>query len=260
MLEGNNVDVSAMTAAVGQFYWPLVRIGGLIMVAPVFGGAYIPTRIKAALCIVLAMIIAPGTSTPPAVQPFSGEAVLITVTQLLIGISIGYMILLVFNAIVVGGEAIATTMGLGYALINDPSNGVQVPIVSQFYSIFATLLWLSLDGHHALISLLNTSFVYLPVGTPIDADMIWIIIKWSSVLFIGALSIALPALAAMLSVNLIMGVMTRASPQLNIFSIGFPVTMTVGFIVILITLPVVASSFEQLLNNGYDTISIWMGQ
>jgi len=230
------------------------------MVAPVFGAAYVPTRIKAALCVVLAVIITPGIAPTPIVQPFSAEAILITVTQILIGTSIGYMILLVFNAIVIGGEAIATTMGLGYALINDPSNGVQVPIVSQFYSVFATLLFLSLDGHHALIALLDNSFVYLPVGVFIDADMLWIIVEWSSVLFVGALSIALPALAAMLSVNLIMGVMTRASPQLNIFSIGFPVTMTIGFFVMLITIPVVASSFEHLLNSGYDTITQWMGQ
>ncbi|OED37913.1 flagellar biosynthetic protein FliR [Chromatiales bacterium (ex Bugula neritina AB1)] len=260
MITGNSIDTSQLAAMVGQIYWPLVRIAGLVMVAPVFGAAYVTSRIKAGLIILLTVIIIPGTDPVPAVQPLSAEALLITATQLLIGVSIGYMILLVFNAIVVGGEAIATTMGLGYALINDPSNGVQVPILSQFYTVFATLLFLALNGHHVLIELLTVSFDYLPVGTRINGDMLWTIIDWSSVLFIGALGIAIPALASMLTVNLIMGIMTRASPQLNIFSIGFPVTMTIGFVVILMTLPVVASSFESLLDQGYNTISLWLEQ
>lgn len=260
MITGNTIDAAQLTAAVGSYYWPLVRIAGLVMVAPVFGAAYVSMRIKAGFCLLLTVVIAPGTGAVPAVQPMSAEAVLMTATQLLIGISIGYMILLVFNAIVVGGEAIATTMGLGYALINDPSNGVQVPILSQFYTVFATLLFLALNGHHALIELLTLSFSYLPVGTRITGDMLWVIIDWSKVLFTGALAIAIPALAAMLSVNLIMGIMTRASPQLNIFSIGFPVTMTIGFVVILLTLPVVASSFQGLLNEGYDVINVWLGR
>ena len=182
----------------------------------------------------------------------------ITAIQILIGVSIGFMIQLVFNAVVIGGESIATTMGLGYALMNDPSNGVQVPIVSQFYTIFVTLLFLAFNGHHALIELVAISFTYFPIGEVVSNNMLWHLIEWSSVLFFGALKVALPALAALLTVNLIMGIMTRSAPQLNIFSIGFPITMMVGFLVLLFTLPTVTSTFQSLISDALDAVSTFL--
>ena len=253
-----NFEYSTVSGWVSSLYWPLVRVAGMVMVAPVLGGNYIPVRIRVGLTVLITMLVAPGIQAPPVVPVMSAEAILITATQLLIGVAIGFMVMLVFNAVVMGGESIATTMGLGYALMNDPNNGISVPIVSQFYSIFVTLLFLAFNGHHALIALVDASFSYLPIGEPVTVAMLWRVIDWSQVLFTGAVMVAVPALCAMLTVNLIMGVMTRAAPQLNILSIGFPVTMMVGFIVIMLTLPVVAGTFQALISQSMESVADWL--
>jgi flagellar biosynthetic protein FliR len=164
-------------------------------------------------------------------------------------------VLIVFNAVTMAGEAIAITMGLGFALMNDPQNGTQVPTVSQFYLVVATLLFLAFDGHHAVLILLNDSFTLMPVGTNLGIDSTWFLVSWGGTIFFGALSIALPALAAMLSVNIMMGVITRAAPQLNLFSVGFPITMTIGFLAILYTLPNFQIAFENLLDQAQQAIA-----
>jgi flagellar biosynthetic protein FliR len=253
-----NVELSAVSGWVSSLYWPLVRVAGMVMVAPIFSSNYTPMRIRVGLCVLITMVIVPGVDAVPSVPALSAEGILITATQVLIGVAMGFMVRLVFNAVVMGGESIAMTMGLGYALMNDPSNGVSVPIVSQFYSLFVTLLFLAFNGHHALIELVDASFNYLPVGEPVTVAMLWRVLEWSLVLFTGAVMVAVPALCAMLTVNLIMGVMTRAAPQLNILSVGFPVTMMVGFIVIMLTLPVVAGTFQELISKSMGSIADWL--
>ena len=237
-----------------KYYWPLVRVSGVLSVAPVIGSPQIPVRIRAMLALLLTLAILPLTGPLPEVDPFSLEGVIVTISQLIIGLIMGFTLLIVFNVLSIAGEAIAAAMGLGFALLADPTSGVQIPVVSQFFAIIATLLFLALDGHHALISMLATSFTLIPVGQTLNPQGFWEIINWSSILFAGAVMVALPALIAMLSINLVMGVMTRAAPQLNIFSVGFPVTMTLGFIVILLTLPGLSPGFEKLLVDGYETM------
>lgn len=258
MLQITEADIAQILRGLNQFYWPFLRIGGLLMIAPIIGDSSVPVRIRMGLCVILTLVIVPTTAIVPQIQPVSVQGLLMAITQILIGISIGFIIQLVFNTVVIAGESIATTMGLGYALMNDPANGVQVPIVSQFYTTFVSLLFLSFNGHHALIELISQSFIYLPVGTTITENMLWHIVEWSVVLFNGALKVALPALAALLTVNMVMGIMTRTSPQLNLFSIGFPITMMVGFIVLLLTLPSVATTFQSLMAQGYDSVGTWL--
>lgn len=239
-----------------QFFWPFLRIGGMLLVAPVLGDNRTPARVKIGLCLVLTVVIAPATENIPVISPFSSTWFLVIVNQLLIGVAMGFMLTLVFNAVVVAGESLATTMGLGYALMNDPSNGIQVPIISQFYTIFVTLLFLSFNGHHELIQVISESFTLLPIGVAITGGMLWHVTQWSGILFTGALQVALPALAALLTVNLILGIMTRSAPQLNIFSIGLPITLMVGFVVMLLTLPSVAAIFQSLVLLGFESIRL----
>lgn len=240
-----------ITSWIGSFFWPLVRIAALLSVAPVIGGPQVPSRVRVGLAFLLTLSMMPLVAKVPQVDPLSIDAALIIVHQFLIGLSMGFMLLLVFNAVNLAGESIAITMGLGFALMSDPQNGAQVPVISQFYQVLATLLFLALNGHHAVIEMLAMSFRYVPIGESFSAERLWLLIEWSSVLFAGALKIALPAIAALLTVNMVMGVMTRAAPQLNIFSVGFPVTMTIGFVVILLTLHGFGTGFEQLLAETY---------
>lgn len=253
------LSAEQINAWVAQFLWPLFRIAGLLSVLPGIGGGEVPYRVRVALSVLLAMLIAPTLPPMPQLDPLSFDSIVITAHQLLIGVMMGLIVLLVFNAVTLAGESVAITMGLGFALMNDPQNGAQVPTVSQFYLIMATLLFFAFDGHHAVLELLSASFITLPVGQQLAADALWQLVTWGGVIFTGALSIAIPALAAMLTVNIIMGVLTRAAPQLNIFSVGFPITMTVGFFAIMLTLPTFQFTFENLLELANGTIRAILG-
>lgn len=234
--------------------WPLFRVAAFMSILPVLGGGEVPARVRTGLAVLITILIVPSIKAVPVVDPLSLESALISAQQIFIGVSMGMIVQLVFNAVTLAGESIAITMGLGFAMMNDPQNGVQVPTVSQFYLILATLLFLAFDGHHAVLLLMVGSFELLPVGQALGPDAVWSLISWSSIVFLGALSIALPALASMLTVNLVMGVITKAAPQLNLFSVGFPITMTVGFAVILLTLPTFEFSFESLLLQAQEQI------
>lgn len=235
--------------------WPFIRISGLFMIMPVLGSSQIPARVRIGLALLITLVIAPSMDQMPVVDPLSLDSIAIVLQQLIIGVAMGLLVLMAFNAVTVAGESIAITMGLGFALMNDPQNGAQVPVVSQFYLVLATLLFLSLDAHHAILILLHNSFTLLPVGAALPSDSIWQLLVWASTIFYGALALAIPALAAMLTVNITIGIITRAAPQLNIFSVGFPITMTVGFFAIMLSLDTFQFTFENLLNIVQESIA-----
>jgi flagellar biosynthetic protein FliR len=173
----------------------------------------------------------------------------------MIGLSSGFIVQMVFSAVVFAGQGVALSMGLGFASMVDPQNGQQVPVVAQLYVITSTLIFLSLDGHLLLIKMLLDSFTSLPIGSDglAKAD-IWAIIAWSSRMFAGGLLLAMPVIASLLLVNISFGVATRAAPQLNIFSVGFPVTLMLGMLLIWLTLPTVLEQFTGILTDAYDLI------
>lgn len=180
--------------------------------------------------------------------------------QVLIGVAMGFILQLVMAAVVFGGQVIAYSMGLGFAAMMDPQNGVQVPVVSQFYLILATLLFLMFDGHLILIDILAQSFHTFPVATSgLSQSSLQEIIGWGSRMFSDGLLMGLPIVAALLMVNLGMGIVTRAAPQLNIFAVGFPMAIMIGFVLIWITLPDVMGNFQELLADGFLLIERIVG-
>ena len=252
------ISVAQITELVGVVMWPLFRIAALFSIVPVLGGSEVPIRARVGLAFLVTLLIVPTLGPTPEIDPLTSSGIFITLQQMVIGFAMGLMVLLVFNAVSLAGENIAITMGLGFALLNDPQNGVQVPTVSQFYVVFATLLFLAMGGHFAVLNLVASSFVSIPIGASLGTDSIWHLLSWAAIVFKGALAIALPALTAMLAVNMVMGVITRAAPQMNLFSIGFPITMTVGFMAIYLTLPTVKHEFELLWNDAVASIYILM--
>ena len=177
------------------------------------------------------------------------------IAQVMIGLSTGFIVQLVFSAVVFAGQGIALSMGLGFASMVDPQNGQQVPVVAQLYVISSTLIFLGLDGHLLLIKMLLDSFTSLPIGIDgIDKAGIWTIIAWSSRMFAGGLLLAMPVIVSLLLVNISFGVAARAAPQLNIFSVGFPVTLMLGILLIWLTLPDVLDQFTGILAEAYDLI------
>lgn len=244
-----------LSAWLAAFLWPLIRVSAMIAAAPVFSSRQTPARLRIGFSLLLSFMLMPLIPPPPVVEVFSPVALLMALQQVLIGLAMGFILQMVFGAIVFGGQALAYSMGLGFASMMDPQNGVQVPVLSQYYILLTTMLFLVLDGHLFLIEILAESFHTLPIGVNgLTQDNLQQIVLWASSMFAGGLRMALPAIAALLLVNLGMGVITRAAPQLNIFAVGFPMTMIIGFILMWLTLPNVLSEFSELLEQALSLI------
>ena len=243
-----NFTDDQLVALVTSYFWPFIRIAAFIAVVPVFGARVVPKRIRMLIVIALTMVIVPILPPPAVIDPFGVDGMVITMAQVMIGLAMGFAVKLIFSAIETGGHIMAQTMGLGFAQMNDPANGVTVPVVSQFYIILATLLFLALNGHLVLIDVLAESFTMLPVSMQgISPDGLWVLITWSSWIFTGAVLISLPVVVALLLINIAFGVMMRASPQLNVFAVGFPLTLTFGFIFMWASLDIFLPQFNNLI-------------
>lgn len=245
---------------VGAVMWPFARIGAMLLVMPVFGGDQLTATVRILFALVLAIFVAMQGPALPAVDPISIEGVVVTVHQILIGLVMGFILQMVFSALTQAGEVIALSMGLGFASIVDPAQGVQVPVVSTIFVIMATLIFLAMNGHLIALELLLTSFETLPVApSGLDAEALASLIAFGSVMFQGAVLVAIPAVASLLLVNLSMGVITRASPQLNIFAVGFPMMILMGFILLMLTMPGLPERLGDLLFGGFGLMQAMLG-
>lgn len=249
------LDGAAISAYVGTFMWPFFRIAALVTAMPVFSSSFIPLRVRLIIAIALTIVILPVVPDVPTVDALSIAGIVLVVQQILIGICMGFIFHLVINAFIIGGQIIAMQMGLGFSTMIDPVNGSQAPVLSMFYMLMVTLFFLLMDGHLALIGILAKSFYTLPIGTEgISREGYWQIAQWGTDMFAGSLMVALPAVTALLLVNLSLGIMGRAAPQLNIFSVGFSVTIVAGFYIMLVSLPTVIVQFEDLSQNAFGLI------
>jgi flagellar biosynthetic protein FliR len=236
-----------------NFLWPLMRIAALFMAAPVFNTRQIPIRFRLLLAVLVTVLVHPVLPASPAVSVLSSDAFLIALQQLIIGAALGFLLQMAFQALIFGGQVMAYSMGLGFANMMDPTNGVQVPVVAQFWLILAMLAFLMMNGHLVLISAIVDTFSVIPVAVDgIGRAGIWDLLSWASRMFAAGLLMALPVIIALLLINIGMGVVSRAAPQLNIFAIGFPITLMMGFILIWATLPQVMTSFGSLLLEVFD--------
>jgi flagellar biosynthetic protein FliR len=246
-------STAQLSGWVASLMWPLLRVSGLLLVAPVLGANVVPVRIRVVLALALALMIAPLAPAPAQLQPLSADGVLAMATQVAIGVAIAFAVQLAFDALVMAGQTIAMTMGLGFATLVDPARGSTTPVLSQFFLILGLLLFLSVDGHIALIGVLVESFSWAPVGaTGFGREGMWALAIWGGRIFESGLVIALPAVVALLGMNIGMGVVSRAAPQLNLFAVGFPVAMMVGFVVMLLSLPAFAGAFLALLGDALE--------
>lgn len=240
------------------FFWPFVRILALVASAPIFGNPGVPVRVKIGLAFVLTLILAPVLGPMPPVEPGSAIGLLIMAQQIVIGVAIGFAMRIIFTAVEMAGQIAGMQMGLGFATFFDPQNAAQMPVVGQFLGLVATLVFLALNGHLLLIEVLVQSFKVLPVVAPPYSTNGWrVLVGWGGEVFLAGLLLSLPIMAALLITNLALGIMTRAAPQLNVFSVGFPITLAAGFVVLAVALSYFAPLFERLLHDGLQmTIQI----
>lgn len=244
-----------LSQGVAVLIWPFFRIAGVVMVAPVFGARLVPARVRIALAVGITLVLGPVLPPGPAFSPSLQTGFLI-VQEVLLGVVMGFTLQMIFDALVIAGQTIAMTMGLGFAMLVDPQRGVSVPVLSQFFLIIGILVFLSLDGHLATLSMLGQSFEALPIGQMLSSDGVWSVVAWGGEMFAGAVRVALPAVVAMLVVNIAFGVMSRAAPTLNLFAVGFPSALLLGFLILLINIGNLAAILEELMEATFIHVAL----
>jgi len=233
--------------------WPFFRVAALLTAAPIIGTRSVPARLRLVMALAITAVIVPVLPPIRYIDPISAYGLLVIGQQILIGLAIGTAVRFMFMVFELGGQVIAMQMGLGFAAMVDPQTGNQVPVISQFYLIMATLAFLSLNGHLLLIQILAESFTTLPVGGGgLNPNGLQALIGWTSWLFANAMLIALPAIVALTVINLSFGIMTRAAPQMNIFAVGFPIMMITGVIIMFLTLTTLEPHLSRLTSESLD--------
>ena len=240
------------------FLWPMLRISALLLTAPLFSTAAVPRRIRVLIALTLTAFIYPLVDWP-VVDPVSTAGVVEIVNQIFIGCLMGLVLQVVVAAVVLAGQALSNAVGLSMATLIDPSLG-NVPVLSQFLLIMATLIFVGTGGHLLLLGVLLKSFSSVPVGTSLLNQETWgRLIAWSSMIFSGGLLIALPVMAALLLMNAGLGVVTRAAPSLNIFAVGFPALLLAGLAVCVLSMESMGLRLQWLWVQGFAALSDVLG-
>ncbi|OHC69103.1 MAG: flagellar biosynthetic protein FliR [Rhodocyclales bacterium GWA2_65_20] len=253
------VTSAQLDAWLAAFIFPLARVLGLIAAAPIFNNAALPERIKLVAGLVITLAIIPALPPMPDVPAGSWAGLAILVQQMLIGIVLGFSQRIVFAAVDVAGQLIGLQMGLSFAVFYDPTNSSQTAVVSNFLGLLGMLIFLALNGHLLMLSLLAQSFTLLPVSSvPFAAKGYAVVLAWATTMFVAGVLLSLPLLAALLIANIAMGVLARVAPQLNLFAVGFPVTIVAGFMVIMISLPYFGAALERLYAQGFTAMTVIM--
>jgi flagellar biosynthetic protein FliR len=225
--------------------WPMLRMSALMLFAPVFSLPALTTRLRVLLALALSVMVYPMFDWPR-IDPLSARGLLEIANQITIGLMMGLILQVAIAAVVVAGQAISNSMGLSMAMMIDPNLG-NVPTVAQFLIVLATLVFVGLGGHGLLLAMLVESFSSLPVGTFVMVEQSWRqVLAWSSMMFLGAVLIALPVMVTLLFINIGIGVITRAAPSLNIFAVGLPATIVMGFVVLIMSMANIGARLQWL--------------
>lgn len=243
---------------IGAYLFPFFRILALLSTAPVFGAPQITIRLRIGLAMAIAMLLAPVLPPMPAVEALSVASALLIGQQIMIGAAMGLVMRIVFAAVEYAGQVISLQMGLGFATLFDPQNGAQSPVIGQFFSLLATLAFLATNGHLLMIAALSESFRVFPValGHTIDGHAWRMLVEWGGAIFRIGIILALPVMAVLLVTNVALAILSKASPQLNIFVIGFPLLLGLGFWSLVVVLPYLTPILNGGLAQGLRTIEM----
>ena len=240
------------------FLWPMIRISALLLTAPPFSSSVFNLRVRTIVALGLTWMVYPLHNWP-LIDPLSAPGMVEIFNQIVIGASMGLVLQVVVAALVLAGHAISAAMGLTMSSMIDPSVG-NVPILSQFLIILSTLIFVGTGGHAMLLGLVLESFRWLPIGQSLmNQDAYGLIVRWSSMIFLGGLLLALPVMVSLLFINIGLGVVTRAAPSLNIFAVGFPAMIIAGFIVLLVSMDSIGGRISWLWVQGFATLRTLLG-
>jgi flagellar biosynthetic protein FliR len=240
------------------FLWPMLRISALMITAPIFSLSAFNTRMRILLALVLTWLVYPLHSWP-VVDPTSAQGLVEVFNQIMIGATMGLILQVVVGAVVVAGQSIAAAMGLSMANMIDPNMG-NVPVISQLLIVMSTLIFVGFGGHSIMLGLILESFNSLPIGTSILNQAVYgRVLQWSSMVFLGAVLMALPVMVALLFINVGLGVVPRAAPSLNIFAVGFPAMIMAGFVILIISMDSIGGRINWLWVQGFSVVREVLG-
>ncbi|WP_114193459.1 flagellar biosynthetic protein FliR [Edaphovirga cremea] len=253
-------DSGQLSLWLTTFFWPLVRILALLSTAPVFNEKQIPKKVKLGLGVLITLLVAP--SLPPVETTiFSIGGIWLAAQQVIIGATLGLTMQLAFAAVRMAGEVIGLQMGLSFATFFDPTGGPNMPVLARLLNLLAMLLFLTFDGHLWLISLLADSFHTLPVQSePLNGNGFLALSQAGSLIFINGLMLALPIITLLLTLNMALGLLNRMTPQLSVFVIGFPVTLTIGILTLGFMMPLLAPFCEHLFGEVFNRLADVVGE
>ncbi len=235
------------------FMWPMLRISALMLTAPILAQNAINTRLRVLIALVLTWLIYP-VHTWPQLDPSSAQGLLQVFNQIAIGATMGLVMQIVVAAVVLGGQSISNAMGLSMANMIDPNLG-NVPVISQFVLLLASLIFVGFGGHAILLGLVSESFHTIPIGVSIFSQvMLGKVVQWSSMMFLGALLMALPVMVFLLFINVGLGIVTRAAPSLNIFAVGFPAMIFAGFLVLIVSMDAIGGRIDWLWMQAFGVL------
>ena len=251
------VSSAQIAAWAGFVFWPLVRILALISTAPVLSHRAIPVRAKVAVGIAISLVIAPTVQAPPLGQILDASFFEMLVRNVLVGISLGFAVRILFSGIELAGQMIGLQVGMSYGgFFNPEATGTDNP-VANFLSLMVLLLFIAIDGHLMVLYGLSRSFEAFPIVADGQRTIPFAALAGlGAEVFSVALSISLPILAVMLLINIVLGVMARVSPQLNLFAVGFPLTLSAGLVVLFLFIPHLEGPMRATLERA---LTIWPG-
>lgn len=240
-----SLSSAELNGFIALFLWPFIRILALFSSAPILGHRSIPLRARIGLAIAVAIVVAPSVNSPGAESISGSQAIGILAQQLLIGFVTGFAFRLLFAAVELAGDLIGLQMGISFAGFIDPQHSGQTPLLGSFLVTLMSIVFLSLDGHLTMLSMLIQSFDQVPISSNLIGILRWESLSaMGSMVFSHGLQMALPVLSSMLAANIAMGILSRAAPALNIFSVGFPVTLLAGLALVTLLLPYIGGRFQ----------------
>ena len=237
-----------LLAWVTPFIWPFIRALALFSAMPVLGTRVVPNRVRIGLAALIVLAAQPSLPAMPQVALDSALAFMLVVQQVLVGVALGFAVRLAFTAIEFAGELVGLQMGMNFAAFFDPLSASTATSTSRFFGTCISWLFIVMGGHLMIVAALVKSYTAFPVGNEPFAFLRQTQPQvWGAEIFATGLWIALPLITMLLLVNLVLGVISRVAPQINVFAIGFPITLGVGLLGILITLPALQAPFTMVL-------------
>lgn len=255
------MGLSAVTGWLAQYVFAMLRIGAFLLASPAFGGRFVPLPVRIVATAILALPVMAGGVALPAPADLAGlQAVPMILTELALGLVGGLVLALLFGAASLAGDRIAATAGLGFAAQYDPAAGGQTPVVAQLFGLVLIMVFFSLDGHLVAIRIVLESYVAVPPGVAVDLSALVAagIMAGGRMFALGA-AVMLPVVSVLLLLNLAVGVLTRSAPTINIFSFGFPVTMTVTLVLLYLTVPGLVVALEGVVREGLEMLAAVLG-